>query len=181
MKATRSRAALALLALPLLTLAQTAPPKPSPMGRALITTAPAPTGGPLSKKNAAAVQEVERLERQRFAAQVSKDYAFLEKAFADDLVYTHANGKQQGKADYLQGIRDGKSVYDKIEVENINVRAYNGGQTAVVNGQITIYQPNKPDGSPNVAHLKYVTVQVKNPQGWQVVLWQSQKQPDKQP
>ncbi|MDO7886667.1 nuclear transport factor 2 family protein [Hymenobacter cheonanensis] len=164
--------ALALLALPLLAQAQAAPKMPRP------NTALLPAQANLAQRNATAAKEVEALERQRFAAQVSKDYAFLEKAFADDLVYTHASGKQNGKNDYLQSIRDGKSVYDKIDVENINVRAYNGGTTAVVNGQITIYQPNKPDGSPNVAHLKYVTVQIKNPQGWQVVLWQSQKQPE---
>jgi len=166
----RSVIALALLALPCLAGAQTTP-KRAKSGTALL-----PVEGSLAQRNAAAAKDVEALERQRFAAQVSKDYAFLEKAFADDLVYTHASGKQNGKTDYLQSIRDGKSVYDKIDVENINVRAYNGGMTAVVNGQITIYQPNKPDGSPNVAHLKYVTVQIKNPQGWQVVLWQSQKQ-----
>ena len=168
----RSFTALALLALPLLSVAQKSPMRAKP------NTALRPATTNPAQRNAEAAKEVEGLERQRFAAQVSKDYAFLEKAFADDLVYTHASGKQQGKTDYLQGIRDGKSVYDKIEVENINVRAYNGGRTAVVNGQITIYQPNKPDGSPNVAHLKYVTVQIKNPQGWQVVLWQSQKQPE---
>jgi ketosteroid isomerase-like protein len=170
----RSIIALALLALPLLTVAQAAPKRAHP------NTALLPPGeGVFAQRNAAAVKEVEQLERQRFEAQVSKDYAFLEKAFADDLVYTHANGKQNGKTDYLQSIRDGKSVYDKIDVENINVRAYNGGTTAVVNGQITIYQPNKPDGTPNVAHIKYVTVQIKTAaNGWQVVLWQSQKQPE---
>jgi uncharacterized protein (TIGR02246 family) len=131
---------------------------------------------PANSKDDRAAKEVEALERQRFAAQVSKDYVFLEKAFADDLVYTHSNGKQNDKKEYIQSIRDGKSVYDKIDVENINVRAYNDGKTAVVNGQIVIYQPNKPDGTPNVAHIKYVVVQVKNKQGWQVVLWQSQKQ-----
>jgi ketosteroid isomerase-like protein len=132
-----------------------------------------------SKKNLAAVKEVEALERQRFAAQVSKDYAFLDKAFADDLIYTHSNGKQNNKTEYVQSIKDGKSVYDKIDVEALNVRVYAGEKTAVVNGTITIYQPNKPDGTPNVAHLKYVVVQVKDPKkGWQVVLWQSQKQPE---
>jgi ketosteroid isomerase-like protein len=130
-----------------------------------------------SKKNMAAVKEVEALERQRFEAQVKKDYAFLEKAFADDLVYTHSNGHQDTKQTYLQSIKDGKSVYDKIDVEALNVRAYNDGQAAVVNGTITITQPNKPDGTPNIAHLKYVTVQIKDKKnGWQVVLWQSQKQ-----
>jgi ketosteroid isomerase-like protein len=168
----RSFTALALLALPLLAQAQGAPKRP------IHNTALLPAQSNPAQRNAEAAKEVEALERQRFAAQVSKDYAFLEKAFSDDLVYTHSGGKQNDKTEYLQSIRDGKSVYDKIDVENINVRAYNGGMTAVVNGQITIYQPNKPDGSPNVAHLKYVTVQIKKPQGWQVVLWQSQKQPD---
>ena len=165
-----------LLALPLLGAAQTAnnPKSPRPHG------APMAVDGKMAERNAAAVKAVEGLERQRFAAQVSKDYAFLEKAFAGDLVYTHASGKQNDKTEYLQSIRDGKSVYDKIDVVNMNVRAYNGGTVAVVNGQIVIYQPNKPDGSPNVAHLKYVTTQIKDPaKGWQVVLWQSQKQPDK--
>lgn len=67
-------------------------------------------------------------------------------------------------------------MYDRIDVEALNVRAYNDGKTAVVNGTILITQPNKPDGTPNVAHLKYVVGQVKNKQGWQVVRWQSQKQ-----
>ena len=127
--------------------------------------------------NADAQKEVEVLERQRFEAQVKKDYAFLEKVFADDLVYTHSNGKQNGKVDYIQSIRDGKSQYDKIEVEVLNVRAYADGKTAVVNGTILITLPNKPDGTANLAHLKYVVVQVKDKKkGWQVVLWQSQKQ-----
>ncbi|MCC2548711.1 nuclear transport factor 2 family protein [Hymenobacter sp. BT175] len=131
-----------------------------------------------SKKDLAAAKEVETLERQRFEAQVKKDYALLDKLFADDLVYTHSNGKQNNKTEYLQSIREGKSQYDKIDVEALNVRAYHDGKTAVVNGTITITLPNKPDGSPNVAHLKYVVVQVKNKKGWQVVLWQSQKQPE---
>ncbi|QIL77928.1 nuclear transport factor 2 family protein [Hymenobacter sp. HDW8] len=126
-----------------------------------------------------AAKEVEALERQRFAAQVKKDYALLDKYFGDDLIYTHSNGKQDNKTSYIQSIRDGKSVYDKIDVEAVNVRAYNDGLTAVVNGIITITSPPKPDGQLNIAHIKYVVVQVKDPKkGWQVVLWQSQKQPE---
>ncbi|RSK29578.1 nuclear transport factor 2 family protein [Hymenobacter metallilatus] len=133
-----------------------------------------------SKKDQAAAKEVALLERQRFEAQVKKDYAVLEKVFAEDLVYTHSNGKQNNKQEYIQSIRDGRSQYDQIEVEALNVRAYHHGRTAVVNGTITITLPPKPDGTPNLAHLKYVVVQIKDPQkGWQVVLWQSQKQPDK--
>ena len=163
-----------LVALPLLTSAQTLPTGGDTKRRP--NTALLPTTSRAAERNAYAIKEVEALERQRFAAQVSKDFAFLDKAFGDDLVYIHSDGRQQDKTEYLQGIHDGQSVYDKIDVESLNARAYNGGQTVVVNGQVAIHQPNKPDGTLNVAHLKYVTVQIKRPQGWQVVLWQSQKQ-----
>ncbi|HEX8425524.1 nuclear transport factor 2 family protein [Hymenobacter sp.] len=132
-----------------------------------------------SAKDAAAAKEVEALERQRFEAQVKKNYTVLEKVFGEDLVYTHSNGKQNTKVEYIQSIRDGKSQYEKIEVHALNVRGYNDGKAAVVNGTITITLPNNPDGTPNLAHLKYVVVQIKDPKkGWQVVLWQSQKQPE---
>jgi ketosteroid isomerase-like protein len=176
MKLLHACSLLLLLLLPQLASAQALPTGDA---KRRPNTALLPNNGRAAERNAYAVKEVEALERQRFAAQVSKDYAFLEKAFGDDLVYIHATGKEQNKTEYLQSIRDGQSVYDKIDVESLHVRAYNGGMTAAVNGQLTIYQPNKPDGTPNVAHLKYVAVQVKRPQGWEVVLWQSQKQPEK--
>ncbi|WP_317196666.1 nuclear transport factor 2 family protein [Hymenobacter negativus] len=123
------------------------------------------------------VKEIEALEKQRFEAQVKKDYAFLEKAFSDDLVYTHGDGHQNNKAEYIQSIKDGKSQYGKIEVEALNVRVYNDAKTAVVNGSIFITSPVKPDGSTSIAHIKYVVVQIKDKKkGWQVVLWQAQKQ-----
>jgi len=141
-----------LLALPALTIAQT-------------------------KKDQAAVKEVEALERQRFEAQVKKDYPTLEKLFGADLVYTHGDGHQDTKTSYIQSIRDGKSQYGKIDVEALNVRAYNDGTTAVVNGTINITSPPKPDGQTSVSRIKYVVVQIKEPKkGWQVVTWQAQKQ-----
>ena len=144
--------ALLLLVLPALTFAQT-------------------------QKDQAASKEVEALERQRFEAQVKKDYAILEKAFGDDLVYTHGDGHQDNKTSYIQSIRDGKSQYGKIDVEALNVRAYNDGKTAVVNGTIVVTSPPKADGQTTASRLKYVVTQIKDPKkGWQVVVWQSQKQ-----
>ena len=128
-------------------------------------------------KNMAIEKEIEALEHQRFEAQVKKDYALLEKALGDDLVYTHGDGHENTKAEYIQSIRDGKSQYGKIEIDALNVRAYNDGSTAVVNGTIRITSLPKPDGSTSVARIKYVVVQIKDKKkGWQVVLWQAQKQ-----
>ena len=69
---------------------------------------------------------------------VNKNFTFLNKTFADNLIYTHSKSEQQGKTDYLQGMRESKSksMYDKIGVENINVRVYNDGQMATINSQI---------------------------------------------
>lgn len=144
---------------------------------ALLLALPLFTFAQSSKKDQEAAKEVEALERKRFAAQVSKDYAFLEKAFADDLVYTHGSGVQNNKTEYIQSIRDGKSVYGKIDVEAVNVRIYNEGKTAAVNGTIAITSPPKADGTTSVSRIKYVVVQIKDKtKGWQVVLWQAQKQ-----
>ncbi|MEN9612089.1 MAG: hypothetical protein RLZZ628_2903 [Bacteroidota bacterium] len=116
-------------------------------------------------------QVIERLERQRFEAQVKKDTAFLEKIFADDLVYIHASGKKDDKTSYLQSIKNGKSVYDKIDVEAITVRMYGKDKVAVVNGVITIVNVNA-----TPAHLRYLVVYSKNgKKGWQLNSWQSLK------
>lgn len=138
-----------------------------------ISTATAQTA-----QDKAAEKEVAALERKRFDAQVKKDYPYLEKVFADDLVYTHGSGLRNNKTEYIQSIRDGKSKYGKIDVDDLKVRAYNDGKAAVVDGLITISQLQpKADGTPDVAHIKYVVVQIKDPKkGWQVVEWQAQKQ-----
>ena len=120
-------------------------------------------------------QQIDALERQRFNAQVSKDFAFLEKVFADDLIYTHSSGKVDNKTNYINSIREGKSVYEKIDVENISVRSYSNDQTAAVNGTVLI-NLGAADGKPNIVHLRYAVLYVKDPKkGWQLVSWQSTK------
>ena len=54
-----------------------------------------------SKPMTAVKKEVEALECQHSEVQVKKDYAFLDKSFADDLIYTHFNGHQNNKTEYI--------------------------------------------------------------------------------
>jgi Domain of unknown function (DUF4440) len=120
---------------------------------------------------------IENLERRRFEAQVEKNCPILEKIFADDLIYTHSGGKLDTKTTYINSIREGKSVYDKIDIETITVRPYNDDQAAVVNGMILITQPPT-DGKINLLHLRYAVVYIKDKtKGWQLVMWQSLKLP----
>ena len=124
-----------------------------------------------------AIQEIEQLERRRFDAQVAKDLPTLEQILADDLIYTHSNGHQDGKASYIESIRTGQSRYDRVDIEAMTVRPYNDDQTAVVNALIQIDLGPGADGQPAFTRIKYVVVYIKAPaKGWQLVLWHAQKQ-----
>lgn len=117
--------------------------------------------------------DIEALERKRFAAQVSKDFDFLEKIFADDLVYTHSNAKVDNKTTYIASIKEGKSVYKSIDLQEISVRDY--GKMAVVNGRALI-ELGSADGKPNILNLRYTVIYAKNgKKGWQLNTWQSTK------
>ncbi len=124
-----------------------------------------------------AIQEIEQLERQRFDAQVAKDLPTLESIFADDLIYTHSNGYQDGKASYLASIASGQSRYDKVDIEAMTVRTYNDDHAAIVNALIQIDLGPGADGQPSFTRIKYVVVYIKDAaKGWQLVLWHAQKQ-----
>ena len=108
-------------------------------------------------------------EKQRFDAQVKKDYAVLDRVLANDMIYTHSSGNTDGKQSYIQSIRDGKSKYDAIDVQEQKVRVY--GNTAVINGRCVVKMNN--NNTPTELNLRYTDVYVKNGGQWQMVAWQS--------
>ncbi|MBD2753464.1 nuclear transport factor 2 family protein [Spirosoma validum] len=110
-------------------------------------------------------------EKQRFDAQVKKDYAVLDQVLADDLIYTHSHGGTDTKQSYIQSIRDGKQRYDAIDMEEHKVRIY--GNTAVINGICMVKAMS--NGQTINSHLKYTDVYVRNGNQWQMVAWQSIK------
>lgn len=121
---------------------------------------------------------IEDLERKRFAAQVAKDSDYLNKIFADDLIYVHSSGKTDNKETYVASILNGGSVYSKVDIEELTVRAYNKDQTAVVNGKVLITQPPV-DGKPVLLHLRYLVVYTKDSKkGWQLNSWQASRLPN---
>jgi ketosteroid isomerase-like protein len=117
----------------------------------------------------AAEQAVMAAEKQRFEAQVKKDYAVLENVLADDLIYFHSNGNTDSKASYIQSIKDGKSKYDAINAEEMKVRVY--GKTAVITGVCAVKAEN--NGQTINTRLRYTDVYVKKGKQWQMVSWQS--------
>jgi len=124
-----------------------------------------------------ALAEITQLERRRFDAQIARDLPALAAILADDLVYTHANGHRDTKASYLASVESGQSRYDQVDIDELLVRSYSDGQTAVVNGNVRINLGPGPDGQPHLIRIKYAVVYIKTPaHGWQLVLWHSQKQ-----
>ncbi len=124
-----------------------------------------------------AISEITQLERQRFDAQISQNTDALGQILADDLIYTHSNGHQDGKASSLESVRSGQSRYDAVDMEALTVRPYNDDQTAIVNALIQIDLGPGADGQPHFTRIKYVVVYIKDAaKGWQLVLWHAQKQ-----
>lgn len=125
----------------------------------------------LSQTSAESV--VTEIEKQRFAAFVSKDYAYLDKALADDLFYCHSNALIDTKTSLIQSLKDGKLMYQEMTPEEIKVRIY--GKTAVVTGLCAAKVLS--NGQQISTKFRFTDVYVKNKIGWQMVSWQSLRLP----
>ena len=80
--------------------------------------------------------EIKNLETRRFQAMTRADVPALESLLSNDLVYTHATGWRQSKAEFLASLRTGEIQYHSIASDNVKVRVY--GSTAVVTGTASI-------------------------------------------
>ena len=116
-------------------------------------------------------REIRELETQRFRAMERVDVATLNRILSDDLIYTHANGLQQTKAELIGVLGSGDMKYESITPDDIRVRIYNG--TAVVTGRASI--KIKAHGEEQTFKLCYLDVYVKQDSRWQMVAWQSSR------
>lgn len=110
-------------------------------------------------------------EKQRFQAQINADFSVLDRVLANDLIYAHSTGGTDTKQSYIQSIRDGKTKYASIDIEEQKVRVY--GTTAVINGMCLLKAISNGETLNN--HLRYLSVYVRNAGQWQMVAWQSLK------
>ncbi|MEK6478821.1 nuclear transport factor 2 family protein [Catalinimonas sp. 4WD22] len=66
---------------------------------------------------AQADDEVLEAEKSRFLAMINEDFDFLENIIDDQLVYIHSNGNVDSKDSFINAIREGKTSYDDIKLE----------------------------------------------------------------
>ncbi len=116
-------------------------------------------------------KEIRDLEAKRFHAMEKADVVTLEEILSDDLIYTHADGRGQGKFDVLQSLGSSEMRYECITPRDLRVRIYNG--SAVVTGRASI--KIKVHGQEESFDICYLDVYAKLDGHWQMVAWQSSR------
>jgi hypothetical protein len=122
-----------------------------------------------------AESEVLKREEARFTAMVKADVAGLEDVLADDLTYVHSNGNLDGKRDFIEAVRTGRSTYHSFDREGVAVRLY--GDTAVVTGRGHVLV--QAAGAELDLRLFFTDVYVRRGGKWRMVAWQSTRLPEK--
>lgn len=69
-------------------------------------------------------------------AVIRQDAAALKKYLADDLLYSHASGKTQTKAEYIEAVTKPPSHYESFTDSDTNIKVY--GKTAVLAGIVDV-------------------------------------------
>ena len=116
--------------------------------------------------------EIRELEGRRYRAMELVDVATLDRILSDDLIYTHANGLQQTKAELIGVLGSGDMKYESITPgDDVRVRIYD--RAAVVTGRASI--KIKAAGGEQSFRICYLDVYVKQDGRWQMVAWQSSR------
>ena len=93
---------------------------------------------------------------------VSRDLAALEKAYAEDFVFSHGSGKVEGKKSWLASVA--KSNFLKREHDSVTVEMHKN--IAIVKGKLSVRKQTKE--KIDSYHLKYIRVYRKE-KDWQMI------------
>lgn len=64
------------------------------------------------------------LNKRLGAAEKARDETFMRDVLADSLMFRRANGSIVDKACFLDGLKDPANTYDRLDVDDIEVRTY---------------------------------------------------------
>jgi ketosteroid isomerase-like protein len=81
-----------------------------------------------------ATHELAGLERNFNAALLSADWRAVEQIYADDLVFTNADGSVTNKSDEVDAVKSGDIKFESIEMSDVKVQDL--GNVAVVTGKL---------------------------------------------
>jgi len=127
----------------------------------------------LAAGSAASQAVVLAAEQRRGRALVAGDVEALDALLADDLVYTHSNGRVDSKATYLEPLRSGRTRYTSFEPADLSVRLY--GATAVILGTATA-EAQVATGTSRT-HLRFTAIWHRRGEAWQMTVWHATRLP----
>ncbi len=109
------------------------------------------------------------LEEARYAAMVRVDLPALRATLSDDLIFTHASGRLDDKASFLEKLSSGTLVYEAITTDDLRVQAYDA--CVVITGRSLL--EIKVRGEARELNLRFTSVWVEDEDGWKIVAYQS--------
>jgi ketosteroid isomerase-like protein len=114
--------------------------------------------------------DVIALDKKRMQVTVSRDFDALAALLADDMVYTHSNGKLDTKKSLIDALKSGSTVYQSIEPSG--VEAIDVGDVVILTGAADIHVNS------NHLRLRFTDVYANRNGAWQMVAWHSARLPD---
>ena len=115
--------------------------------------------------------EVIAADDRRFQAMMKQDWAGLDAALADDLVYVHSSARVESKKEHVANLQAGKPNYRGASPRERTVRMR--GDVGIVNGISDMHVENA--GKENRFTIRYLAVYAKIAGRWQMTAWQSTK------
>ncbi len=118
-------------------------------------------------KDSIAVQEVKEMTAKYREALVQRDMTALKHIWADDYLFTNANGALLTKAQRLANLESGASGFESINPndDEVNFRVY--GDVVVVNSRVTL--KGRYSGKETSGQFRSLHVWVRRGGGWQLV------------
>lgn len=119
-------------------------------------------------------REIQQLDSLRVQAMIHADSSTLARVLADDLTYTHTNGRVDTKAQLIASLVSGKLKYEAISYEQTQLRSYG---TVAVNTGLVMMQVKAGEQRLRF-QARFTSVYVKQGEHWQMAVWQSTRLPD---
>jgi hypothetical protein len=121
-----------------------------------------------------AEHDVLAADDRRFQAMVKQDWATLDTALGDDLVYVHSSARVESKAEHLANLKAGKPYYRGASPRERKARVR--GDVGIVNGVSEMHVENA--GKEQRFTIRYLAVYASTGQAWRMMAWQSTRVPD---
>lgn len=108
---------------------------------------------------------IKELEGQLRDAMLASDVDALDALLADDLTFVDATGKVWSKADDLNAHRYGVQRIERLEIEELTVRAYEKSAVTLTRAALS----GQFGGVPFSGSLRYTRTWVETAHGWKIV------------